>query len=68
MSPHIVDLRPPKPCFITFYLLYFLSMCALHRRKFASFTTAEMTSLIRALFDDSVKRQRILSDIMEMAA
>jgi len=36
------------------------------RRKFASFTASELCSLIRALFEDSVRRQNILDSILHM--
>lgn len=38
-----------------------------HRRKFASFTGQEMSSLIKALFDDSSKRQILLNSVIEMS-
>ena len=40
----------------------------LPRKKFSSFTGSEMTSLIKALFDDSPRRQTILASILEMSS
>ena len=40
----------------------------LPRKKFASFTGGEMNALIRALFEDSPRRQGILSSILEMSS
>lgn len=39
----------------------------LPRRKFAAFTGAEMDGLVRALFEDTPKRQALLANILEMA-
>ena len=39
----------------------------LSRKKFANFTTKEMTSLIKALFEDTPKRQTLLQSIADMA-
>ena len=39
----------------------------LPRKKFASFTSFELTALIKALFDDSERRQNILNLILEMS-
>jgi protein transport protein DSL1/ZW10 len=38
----------------------------LPRKKFASFTSAELSALIKALFDDSERRQNILNLILDM--
>jgi hypothetical protein len=38
----------------------------LSRKKFADFTSAEMTSLIKALFEDTARRQSLLQSISEM--
>lgn len=38
----------------------------LSKKKFTDFTTAEMTSLIKALFEDSPRRQSMLHSIAEM--
>jgi hypothetical protein len=46
---------------------YELTRYAFGRKKFASFTVSEMVSLIKALFDDSPKRDTILTKIQEMA-
>eukprot|EP01041_Mallomonas_annulata_P000737 gene737-1415_t len=39
---------------------------ALQRRKFSSFTAIELNGLIKALFDESPRRQNILTAIMQM--
>ncbi len=38
----------------------------LSRKKFSDFTSVEMTSLIKALFEDSSRRQSLLQSILEM--
>ena len=57
----------------------FLALCAvlegsltdiadwLPSRKFASFTGKEMTGLVKALFEDSAKRNAVLSSIAQMS-
>jgi hypothetical protein len=40
----------------------------LPRKKFAAFTGAEMTALIRALFEDSPRRQTVLASILQMSS
>lgn len=40
----------------------------LPRRKFASFTANELSGLVKALFEESVRRQSILNAIMQMAS
>ena len=39
----------------------------LPRKKFAAFTGGEMNTLIKALFEDSPRRQTILTSILEMS-
>ena len=58
-----------KFCALTDLLEYSLSEVAewLPRKKFASFTGNEMTALIKALFEDTPKRQGILTSILEMS-
>lgn len=55
---------------LTDLLEYSLSDVAeyLPRKKFAAFTGSEMTSLIRALFEDSPRRQTVLTSILEMSS
>ena len=55
---------------LTDLLEYSLSEVAewLPRKKFASFTGNEMTALIKALFEDTSKRQGILTSILEMSS
>ena len=59
-----------KFCALTDLLEYSLSEISemLSKGKFSSFTGAEMVGLIRALFEDSPKRQAVLSSILERAA
>jgi hypothetical protein len=59
-----------KFCALTDLLEYSLSEVAewLPRRKFAAFTGSEMTGLIKALFEDSPRRQGILKSILEMTS
>lgn len=59
-----------KFCALTDLLEYSASEVAewLPRRKFSSFTGNEMTSLIKALFEDSARRQGILTAILEMSS
>jgi len=59
-----------KFCALTDLLEYSLSEVAewLPRKKFASFTGNEMTALIKALFEDTSKRQGILTSILEMSS
>ena len=59
-----------KFCALTDLLEYSLSEVAewLPRRKFASFTGSEMTGLIKALYEDSSRRQGILKSILEMTS
>jgi centromere/kinetochore protein ZW10 len=54
---------------ITDLLEYTLSDIAeaLPKRKFSSFTGTEMTLLIKALFEDSSRRQAILTSILDMS-
>jgi hypothetical protein len=40
----------------------------LPRKKFAPFTGSEMAALIRALFEDSPRRQTVLASILEMSS
>lgn len=40
----------------------------LPRKKFSSFTGNEMTSLIKALFEDTPRRQTVLTSILEMSS
>lgn len=40
----------------------------LPKKKFSSFTGQEMTSLIKALFEDTDKRLQILQSILAMAS
>lgn len=55
---------------LTDLLEYSLSEIAeqLPRRKFASFTGSELSALIRALFDDSPRRQSVLDAIIQMSS
>lgn len=55
---------------LTDLLEYSLSDVAdwLPRKKFASFTGTEMAGLIRALFEDSPRRQTLLTSILEMSS
>ena len=55
---------------MTDLLEYSLSEVAdwLPRKKFSSFTGNEMTSLIKALFEDTPRRQSILESILEMSS
>ena len=39
----------------------------LSRKKFANFTSKEMASLIKALFEDTPRRQTLLQSIADMA-
>ena len=57
-----------KFCVLTDLLEYSLSEVAewLKRRKFVSFTGSEMSTIVRALFDDSTRRQEVLKSILEM--
>jgi hypothetical protein len=59
-----------KFCALTDLLEYSASEVAewLPRRKFSSFTGNEMSSLIKALFEDSSRRQGILTAILEMSS
>mmetsp|Transcript_21014 Transcript_21014/g.30337 ORF Transcript_21014/g.30337 Transcript_21014/m.30337 type:complete len:765 (+) Transcript_21014:80-2374(+) len=58
-----------KFCALSDLLEFSLSEIAewLPRRKFSSFTGNEMASLVRALFEDSARRQNILSSILEIS-
>lgn len=38
------------------------------RKKFVSFTGAELSSLVKALFEESSRRQVILSSILELSS
>jgi hypothetical protein len=55
---------------LTDLLEYSLSEIAqqLPLRKFAAFTGNEMTSLIKALFDDSPRRQSVLEAVAQMSS
>ncbi len=57
-----------KFCVLTDLLEYSLSEVAewLKRRKFVSFTGNEMSTVIRALYADSARRQEVLKSILEM--
>ncbi|CAE7623554.1 Zw10, partial [Symbiodinium microadriaticum] len=59
-----------KFCALTDLLEYSLSDIAewLPRRKFAEFTGSEMSLLVKALFEDSHRRQAILASILEMSS
>ena len=58
-----------KFCVLTELLDFSISevMEWLPRKKFSSFTSAELTALIKALFDDSERRQNILNLILDMS-
>ena len=57
-----------KFCVLTDLLGYSLSEVAewLKRRKFVSFTGNEMSAIVKALFEDSARRQSVLKSILEM--
>ena len=40
----------------------------LPRKKFATFTGSEMTALIKALFEDTPRRQTLLASILQMSS
>ncbi len=40
----------------------------LSRKKFVSFTSVEMTNLVKALFEDTPRRQSLLQSIADVAA
>lgn len=58
-----------KFCVLTDLLDYSISevMEWLPRKKFNSFTSSELSALIKSLFEDSERRQSILSLILEMS-
>lgn len=58
-----------KFCALTDLLEYSLSEIAewLPRKKFSSFTSQQLSTLIRALFEDSIKRQNLLTSILDMS-
>lgn len=58
-----------KFCVLTELLDYSISevMEWLPRKKFSSFTSAELSALIKALFDHSERRQNILNLILDMS-